>query len=163
MENLYEELFRRLNELEIAYVVVGGVAVNLHGYSRYTGDVDLLLALTEENLERMASLMDELGYTQRLPVKLTDLARKEQVHKWLAEKGMTAYAYIHPRMPQFSVDILAGESLDFASYNERKVFIDAWHLPIPVISIDDLLGMKRKTNREKDIEDVEALLQLKSL
>jgi len=76
---------------------------------------------------------------------------------------MTAYTYIDPAMPQFSIDILAGESLNFATYDSHKVNIEAWAIPIPVISIDDLIGMKKKANREKDAQDIAALLELKSL
>ena len=43
--NLFEKVFRELNKTRVKYLVVGGVAVNLYGYLRFTGDLDLLLLL----------------------------------------------------------------------------------------------------------------------
>lgn len=161
--NPYRDIFRSLNDAGVRYLVVGGVAVNLHGYSRFTGDLDILLALDPENLDRIALLMEKKGLTQRLPVDVRKLSDREQVRKWLEEKGMTAYTFIDPKMPQFSIDILAGESLNFPEYDAQKVTINAWETPIPVISIDDLIGMKERANRQKDAEDIAALLELKAL
>lgn len=161
--NPYRSLFKALNAAGIRYIVVGGVAVNLHGYARFTGDVDVLLALDAANLQKIAALMGSLGYAQRLPIDVRALSDRKQVQQWMTEKGMTAYTFINPSLPQFSLDILAGESIDFARYDRNKVVIEAWDVPIPVVSLNDLIEMKRKVDREKDAEDVAALLQLKSL
>lgn len=68
--NPYGRVFRALNEAKISYLVVGGVALNLLGYERFTGDLDILLALDRKNVQRMADCMRELGYQQRLPVSI---------------------------------------------------------------------------------------------
>ena len=159
--NPYQSLFKALNDAAIRYLVVGGVAVNLHGYRRFTGDVDVLMALDPRNLEKVAVLMEKLGFIQRLPVDVRQLSDSIQVQKWLTEKGLTAYTFIDSKDPASSVDILAGESLHFDEYNEHKATIQAWDIPIPVISIDDLISMKQRANRQKDIEDIAALLELK--
>jgi hypothetical protein len=49
---LYVELFKALHEEGVRYVLVGGIAVNLHGVERATADVDLIIALDAENLGR---------------------------------------------------------------------------------------------------------------
>jgi hypothetical protein len=46
----YVELFRALERAQVRYLLVGGVAVNLHGAERLTMDVDIMLALDPENL-----------------------------------------------------------------------------------------------------------------
>ncbi len=58
----YEELFRQLNRKHIDYVVVGGVALVMHGVVRLTADLDLMLHLEEKNLRRFVDLMNELRY-----------------------------------------------------------------------------------------------------
>ena len=68
--NPYRELFTALNDAEIRYLIVGGVAVNLHGYRRFTGDIDIVLALDPENLEKVTTLMHNFGYIERLPIML---------------------------------------------------------------------------------------------
>lgn len=161
--NPYRELFKAMNDAGIRYLVVGGVAVNLHGYSRFTGDLDVLVALDMANLDCLAHLMEEKGFTQRLPIDVRLLSDRKQVQQWITEKGLTAYTFIDPKLPQFSLDIIVGESLKFSSFNQKKVIIDADDLLIPIVSIDDLIGMKRRANRQKDLEDIAALLELKGL
>lgn len=161
--NPYRELFQAMNDADIRYLVVGGVAVNLHGYSRFTGDLDIVMALDEKNLDHLAKLMDAKRFTQRLPIDVRLLSDRQQVQKWITDKGLTAYTFVDQKMPQFSLDILAGESWNFDNLDAHKVVIDAENLKIPVISIDDLIGMKKRANRQKDIEDIAALLELKGL
>lgn len=162
--NPYREIFSALNDAGIRYLIVGGVAVNLHGYRRFTGDVDILLALQPENLENMTKLMHSLGYIERLPVRLQTLGDKETVQRFLTEKGMTAYTFLSSKRERIDLDILAAKSLDFEDFEKRKELIaldDA--LEVPVVSIDDLLAMKREANRDQDVRDIQMLLELKGL
>jgi hypothetical protein len=161
--NPYRDLFQAMNNAGIRYLVVGGVAVNLHGYSRFTGDLDIVMALDADNLEKLAGLMEKRRFAQRLPIDVRLLSDRERVQQWIIDKGMTAYTYIDSTMPQFSLDILVGESLQYPELESHKVVINAGDLPIPVISIDDLIGMKKRANRQKDLEDIAALLELKGL
>ncbi len=58
--NVYKQIFEAFNKSGINYVIVGGIAVNLHGYSRFTGDLDILLLLNNSNLQKMHTLMQKL-------------------------------------------------------------------------------------------------------
>lgn len=159
--NLYKRIFGALNEADIKYLIVGGVAVNLYGYTRFTGDIDILMALDSENLNKMDKLMHAMGYVERLPIKLQDLGDAKLVEKYLEEKGMTAFTYISSGDLQLDIDILAGESLKFDDYREVKNVVQAWDLELPVVSIDDLIGMKQRAGRDQDLIDLEMLLKLK--
>jgi hypothetical protein len=53
---------RRLNDLQIPYAVVGGMAMFAHGFRRFTEDVDLLV--TRESMARILEKLDGLGYVQ---------------------------------------------------------------------------------------------------
>ena len=57
---------RRLNDLQIPYAVVGGVALFQHGYQRYTEDVDILV--TQEGLDRLHEAVDGLGFVRPFSV-----------------------------------------------------------------------------------------------
>ena len=163
MENPYHEIFREFEKTGVQYVIVGGIAVNLHGYSRFTGDLDVILALNEENLEKVSKIMKKLGYTERLPIDVKDLAKEDQVRNWLEKKNMTAYAYVSYRLPQLSLDIIVSHSLRFDEFEGRKDLKRSWGMALPVISINDLIGMKREANREKDMADIDNLLELQGL
>ena len=148
--NLYKSIFEALGKAGVEYLIVGGVAVNLYGYNRFTGDIDILLALTPKNLEKMDKLMRKLGYIERLPVSVK-------------EKGLKAYTFISDGKPQLDIDIIIHESMDFLKYSKQKTVIEVWEMELPVIHIDDLIGMKKAANRAKDRLDLEALIQLKTL
>lgn len=47
------DFFRALQEHHVKYIMVGGYAVNFHGYPRYTGDIDLWLNDTIENRQQL--------------------------------------------------------------------------------------------------------------
>lgn len=152
--NPYKKVFLELQKSEVEYLVVGGVAVNLYGYSRFTGDIDILLTLDSANLLKMEKVMKRLGYTERLPIQLHELKDKKNVKKWL---------FISAKKPQLDIDILAGYSLNFKKFYAKKVVIEAWGIHLPVISLSDLMVMKKEAGRDKDLLDLQALLELKSL
>ncbi|MBI4994681.1 nucleotidyl transferase AbiEii/AbiGii toxin family protein [Candidatus Peregrinibacteria bacterium] len=159
--NLYKKVFQNLQKNKIQYLVVGGVAVNLYGFSRFTGDIDILLALDKKNLDKVAVLMKRMGYVERLPVDVKELGDKKKVENWVKKKGMTAYTFISDKRPQLDIDILVAHSFDFKKFHERHAIIGIWGLKIPVISINDLLKMKKEAGRPKDLIDITELLKLK--
>ncbi|MBD3330335.1 hypothetical protein GF354_02270 [Candidatus Peregrinibacteria bacterium] len=161
--NLFEQVFRALNKEKVKYLVVGGVAVNLHGYTRFTGDLDLLLLLEEKNLEKMAKVMDDLGYHERLPVSIMELRDQDKVKEWLKDKGMEAFSFMPPKNNPLQIDIITEESLKFEKIVESKVIKKISGVSIPLVSIGDLIKMKKKANRAQDLIDLEALIKLKGL
>ncbi len=75
-----ETIFRRLNEAGVRYVVVGGFAVVVHGYARFTADIDLMLDLSEENVQSALRVLKSEGYAPRIPVPMelfADTATRE--------------------------------------------------------------------------------------
>jgi predicted nucleotidyltransferase component of viral defense system len=159
--NLYEKIFKSLNKVGIKYIVVGGVAVNLHGYMRFTGDLDLLVMLDEENLQKMDKLMQKLDYTERLPIPVLSLQNTDQVKKWLTKKNMKAYSFIPPKDNPLQIDIVIEESLKFEKIAAKKIIKKIEDVSIPVVSIEDLIKMKKKSDRPQDIIDIKALNNLK--
>lgn len=161
MMNQFEKIFRGLQESGIQYLVVGGVAVNLYGYVRMTADLDLILALEPENMTKMDALMKSLGYTPRPPIGLHELKNAEIIHKLIEEKGMQAYTFTDSNS-LFSIDILTEDSLSFSTFEKKKSIVEMDHnLKIPVVSIDDLIAMKKKIGRPNDLSDIQALQSLK--
>lgn len=161
--NIYAKIFAEFNKTKIQYLIVGGLAVNLYGYNRFTGDIDILLALDKENLVKMEKLMKKMGYNARLPVEIQELQNTQKLKNWIKEKGLKAYTFINDKHPQLSIDILVEESLDFQKKFKDKTDIKVWDIELPVISFENLISMKKKANRDKDLLDIQALLELKNL
>ena len=77
-----ESIFRALNEASVRYLVVGGVAVNAHGYGRTTYDVDMVLALDPENITKAFSVLTEAGYVPIVPVTADQFSNRESRERW---------------------------------------------------------------------------------
>ena len=63
-----ETIVKALNAAKVQYLIVGGLAVNAHGYERFTKDVDLVIGLERENIIRGLRALLGVGYQLRIPV-----------------------------------------------------------------------------------------------
>lgn len=155
--NLFEKVFKELNKAKVEYLVIGGVAVNLYGYIRFTGDLDLLLLLNKFNLTKMDKVMKKMKYSERLPVSIFDLSNTKKVKHWLKEKNMKAYTFNPPPGNLLQIDIVMEDSLKFASYARRKKVKEMGKLKIPVAALNDIIKMKKRAKRDKDMLDLKVL------
>jgi len=60
----FREFIQLLNDHGVEYVIVGGYAVAIYGYVRYTGDIDCFIAISTANAERMVKVFNLFGLTQ---------------------------------------------------------------------------------------------------
>lgn len=161
----YEKLFSALNKKKVKYAVVGGVAVNLYGIERATHDLDLLLAMDEENLLKAILVFKNLGYSPKVPVKPEDFANKQIRERWIKEKNMIVFSYIDFKNPYVLIDIVISSSLKFedAAKNINILTAQDKKIKVPVVSIDDLIKMKKQARRAQDIFDIEMLKKVKKV
>jgi predicted nucleotidyltransferase len=159
----FETIFRRLQEQQVDYLVVGGVAVVLHGVVRMTADLDLMVALDRENLLRFIKVMEEAGFRPRLPVAAEDFAVEEIRTKWRDEKGMEVFSFYHPQEMISLVDVFVHEPLPYRELRERAEQMKLDDITIPVAAIDDLISLKRRAGRPQDLEDIRALEALRDI
>lgn len=92
------ELLCALSEAQVRYVLVGGIAVQLHGYLRSTFDVDLVLAMDDDNLVRFIEAAKQKGLVPSIPVPIDSLRNAVQIDQWHREKGMLAFALREPQV-----------------------------------------------------------------
>lgn len=119
-----ENVLAALNAAEVRYLVVGGVAVVLHGYLRTTQDLDLVIHLERENLLRALQAFEGLGFQPLVPVAMTDFAESANREKWIQEKNMIVFSLWHPQEPTRKVDIFVSEPFDFHETYRRSVRMD---------------------------------------
>ena len=159
----YVDLFRRLEEAGVRYLVVGGIAVNLHGVNRLTHDVDLMLALDPENLRRFVSVAKAYSFEPVVPVQVEDLADPAKVRDWIDNKHMLAFG-LRPRDPvEPTVDILVNPPVEFEAAYARRVVAEVAGQKISIASIADIIAMKTGTGRAKDQDDVAMLKRMGEL
>jgi hypothetical protein len=153
----YLELFKALQDDGVRYVLVGGLAVNLHGVSRLTMDVDLIIALDGENLSRFAKFAQRMGLRPVAPVTLADLGDAARVRSWIEERHMLAFALRPPGNADPTIDLLMQPAVPFAELFARRIEKDLGGVRVPIACVDDLIALKTGTGRLKDQSDITAL------
>ena len=96
---IFERIFRELANKKIKYLVIGGVAVNLHGFYRATGDLDIILFFNKTNLNKFITMAKALGLKPGVPVKIEELADVAKRQKWVKEKHMKVFSLYNPADP----------------------------------------------------------------
>lgn len=153
----YESVFRKLNECQVRYVVAGGVAIVLHGVVRLTADLDIIVDLDQENIDKFARAMGEIGYRPKVPVKVEELGDPSKRKNWIDQKGMQVFSFFHPQKQMEIIDVFVKEIIPFAElYAERSV-IKAGDVQIPIVSIKHLKLLKKIAGRPQDIADIRSL------
>jgi hypothetical protein len=152
-----ERIFSALEASGTRYLVVGGVAVVLHGHPRFTADLDLVISLDRANLSSGLRALEGLGYRPRAPVTFEEFLDPTVRRTWIEEKGMVVLALWSPELPATEVDLFASEPFAFDAAYARALRADLGTTTVPVASLSDLIELKRRTGRAQDLEDVRAL------
>lgn len=149
---------RSLEAEKVRYLIVGGLAVVAHGYVRFTADIDLIVDLEEKNIGGALRALVGLGYRPRAPVKAEEFADAGIRRRWIEEKGMTVFSMLSSSHQATEIDIFAEIPLDFEkAYSRRVVMGIAKGVTASFIGIDDLIALKEKAGRPKDLQDIEEL------
>ena len=149
MEPSFEKLLVRLADAAVEFVVVGGVAVTLHGYVRLTEDVDIVIHRTPENIQRLLASLASYGEGFARELSTDDFADEEGAIRVVEETE------------QSQIDIfvrLAG--LRFADLITDAPSFEVAGRMIRYASKEALLRLKGSSSREKDRLDVAALRKL---
>lgn len=154
------EIINALSDAEIEYVLVGGLAVALHGYQRVTLDVDVVLAMTTENLRRFVDIAKAAGLKPVIPIPIDALADPDAIEQWHREKGMLAFALRGPDAMSTVIDVLVRPVVPYTELRRDAVMVAVGPLTVPVASIEHLIAMKTGTGRGKDLIDIDELRKL---
>lgn len=159
----YLELFRALQEDKVRYLLVGGVAVNLHGAERMTMDVDLMVAQDAANLRRFLAVARQLRLRPNMPVTLEQFCDTATLESWVRDKHMLALQLRPPEAEAPSIDILVNPVVQFDAAYARRVRMNVQDVEISVAAVADLVALKSGTGRSIDLSDIRALQRLEML
>jgi len=159
----YIDLFTALDRHKVDYLLIGGLAVSLHGIERATMDVDITVAMNPDNLAALIGTARELGLAPVLPVPLESLNDIELLRKWHAERNLEAFALRVSDPAGVTLDVLLFPPVEFAGMFARAVIFDVAGTPVRVVSIDDLIALKQAVGRPIDLSDIEHLKRVKPL
>ncbi|MFW5883535.1 MAG: hypothetical protein ACOCVG_04130 [Verrucomicrobiota bacterium] len=148
MPNLFSEFIELLEKHEVRYLIVGGYAVAAHGYPRFTGDIDLFVAISPAQAKGIVKAFQEFGFTD-LDISEEDFLSEDMI----VEIG---------REPN-KIQVMTGISgVTFEECYTSRVEFESGGKPRPFIAFEQLIKNKRATKRGKDLVDVEELVKRKT-
>ena len=155
-----ESIFEALNRAGVRYVVVGGVAVVLHGFARVTGDLDLVIDLDPPAARRAIEALLSLGLRPRVPVDALAFADAGVRASWVRDKRMRVFTMLDPANALRQVDLFAEHPLPFEDLWARAEVMTTTATTVHVAAIPDLIAMKHQAGRPRDRADIEALREV---
>ena len=138
-----KEFVASLNAKRVEFLVVGAHALAYHGHPRFTGDLDIALARSEENAVKVIEALHDFGFSD-LSISLDDFQQED-------------------RIVQLGV---APNRIDLHTSLSGITFEEAWadrieaqlgDLPVHMISRSHLIANKRATGRPQDLADIASL------
>lgn len=158
----YVDLFSALARHKVDYLLIGGLAVSLHGVERATMDVDITVAMNPDNLAALIDAAKELKLSPVLPVSLESLGDLELLRQWHAERHLEAFALRSADLAGVTVDVLLFPPVEFSGMALRADVFKVANTDIQVVSIDDLIALKQAVGRPIDVIDIEHLQRIKA-
>lgn len=134
----------------VRMLLVGGGAVNFHGYQRHSADVDFWIDTSSENLGNLLLVINDLGY------HLDDFPKQVKTREQNISIKFTPSDYDLELITVFSTEITFEEA--WAKSEKSKI---EGQIQYKVLSFDHLLESKLKSQRPKDLLDVQELIRIR--
>lgn len=150
-----EKICGALQDAGVRYAIVGGHAVALHGVVRGTLDIDVVVRWTRTTLVRAEAALNAIGLVSRLPVTAREVYDFRD--EYVRNRNLTTWNFYNPDDPLEQVGIIMTD--DLAGKRTKAVALPTG--PVRVLSVMDLIAMKRRSGRPQDLEDVRALEKLR--
>ncbi len=148
-DSAFIQLWQMLNEHGVRYILVGGFATNLHGYQRFTGDVNIYL---EDKLENRKAM--RRAYFAYSGIDFQSFETIQFVPGWI-EFPLNDGTRLDIITKMVGIDVSFDECLAMA----KKA--DFGTVQVPVLHIQHLIANKKAVGRPKDLLDVENLERIK--
>lgn len=154
----FEAIISALNEAGVRYLVAGGLAVNAHGYLRFTNDVDFVIQLMPANIHRTFAALAALGYKPLVPVTAEEFADQATRESWIRDKGMQVLQLWSDRHRATAIDIFVREPFPFDEEYANALIKPLYGtVEVRFVSISTLIKMKEAAGRAQDRIDIEHL------
>ena len=142
------EFISLANKNKVKMLMVGGGAVNFHGYQRHSSDVDFWIETTEENFKKLVHTFKEMGY------EIHDFPEKVKNKEQNISLKFSPVDLDLELITNFSIN----KTFEEAYNDSEEVTInDNTFLKWRVLNLEDLITSKIKANRPKDILDIQQL------
>ena len=147
-EKNIDEFISLANKHNVRMIMVGGGAVNFHGYQRHSADVDFWIETTDENFKKLLVVFNEMEY------EINDFPEKVKLKEQNISIKFSPLDLDLELITNFSVN----KSFEEAFNDSEEVTVNnKTFLSWRVLSLEDLITSKVKANRPKDLLDIQQL------
>jgi predicted nucleotidyltransferase len=158
--SIFEPVIDALARAGVRYVIVGGVAVVLHGYARLTADLDVAVDLAPAEAAKAIRALTEAGLRPVATVDPQDFADPDIRARWVEERNMKVFSLRDAGNPMVVVDLFVTNPIEFATLWERSEEAELYGHEVRIASVPDLIAMKRLAGRPQDESDIDALEEI---
>lgn len=142
----FREFIELLNKNNVKYLIIGGYALAIHGYPRYTNDLDIWIWVDNLNAKNIIKSIEQFGFSS-LNLNTNDFLKPDYV--------------IQLGLPPNRIDILtSADGIEFEESYKAKVTIKIQKLDINFIDLENLKKNKMAVGRYQDLADLEKLNEL---
>jgi hypothetical protein len=139
----FKDFIQSLNTNQVRYLVIGGYAVAIHGYPRYTKDIDIWIGMSNENAIAILKALTDFGFGT------LDLTPQD----FLTPRQVIQLGY-----PPSRIDLITTpDGVDFETCYANRVDLDLDGMSVPFIDLENLKINKRASGRLQDLADLENL------
>jgi hypothetical protein len=139
----FREFIELLNANSVKYLLVGGYAVGIYGYPRFTKDLDIWIMVSEENAEKIVIALNQFGFTS-VGLKKEDFLKADEL--------------IQLGYPPNRIDIVMScDGVEFEQCFKSRKQINVEGLNINVIDLENLKRNKKASGRPQDLADLDNL------
>lgn len=145
-------IWQKFNENNVRYLTIGGLAVNIYGYTRNTGDIDILIDDTFENRQNLRKSFTEIG-----------IGDFPEIETMQFVTGFTDFTVSYNLRLDIMTSIKGLENEEFNALLKNATIVFLKEVPVNFIDYDSLIIAKKATNRPKDILDIEELQKINNI
>ncbi|KAM3101001.1 DUF6036 family nucleotidyltransferase [Phormidesmis sp. 146-12] len=139
----FKEFIQLLNDNQVRYLVIGGYAVAVHGYPRYTKDIDIWIEMAPDNATNIMQTLQQFGFGS-LEMTPEDFLTPDQV--------------IQLGYPPNRIDLITTpDGVDFVTCFNSKLEIVIDGMTVNFIDLENLKINKKASGRLQDLADLENL------
>ncbi|WPR70501.1 DUF6036 family nucleotidyltransferase [Flavobacterium sp. NG2] len=142
-------IWKEFNANHLRYLTIGGLAVNIYGYTRNTGDIDILIEDTLENRKNLRKAFAAIGIGDFSSIETMQFV-----------PSFTDFTISYGLRLDVMTSIKGLESENFEDLLNKATIVTLEEVPVYFLDYDSLIKAKKATNRPKDILDIEELGKL---
>lgn len=149
MNSQIVEIWKYLAANKVKYLTIGGFAVNIYGYGRNTGDIDIFIEDSIQNRENLREALKQAG-----------IGDFENIGTMQFIPGWTDITLNFNLRLDIMTTVKGLENNTFEQLLEKAYITEISDIPVYFLDYENLIIAKKAANRPKDLLDIEELEKL---